>query len=502
MAGYSTNDNTLLNDAADLRRMMKFAGSYDAMRGGIEIEFHFQDMRKASTDEPSLASDDRVLELKRTLKNRKISMVDEMGGQMGEICTDAYPATELRHLMQEIRRTRSRIIEQALAMDLKPSPYAVLADYNRAAFNANMIRPVAGQPDRGARQRCMIGAWAAHLSPQACDWPVQNTAIHVNHGAKDLEHHYSCYRRNVFLMPVLLMLMENRPPFIAGEKQNAHLGLLARQALGERGLVPDIFFESRGAEDFISRFYTRILNRPMYAWLEGETYRSADAGRQTPPSFEDLKARGLNTTSNALQALSMDWPFQKLAKIRSSSGEILGERLETRDIDPGNHQPFTAALAVLLPAMSAECGAEIDALLASYGFDVENPGQSRDAFKEAVAAATHRGDRFLDIPYGVSSMAAFAKDYGHILQRHARIAGVEDYLAPLVHICETGRTDAKVLAERLKTYEDVLNFQKHYDPGIFRDPKLCLAQLDDRNMLFGNTQPRPQNGYGLRHQRP
>lgn len=497
MAGYSTNDNTLLNNAADLRRMMKFAGSYDALRGGIEIEFHFQDMRKATTNEPSLASDDRVLELKRTLRNRKISMVDEMGGQMGEICTDAYPATQLRQLMQEIRRTRTRIIDQALAMDLKPSPYAVLADYDRAAFNANMIRPVAGQPDRGARQRCMIDAWAAHLSLRACDWPVQNTAIHVNHGAKDLEHHYSCYRRNVFLMPVLLMLMENRPPFIAGEKQNAHLGLLARQALGERGLVPDLFFESRGAEDFIDRFYTRILNRPMYAWLEGDSYRSANASGQTPPSFEDLKARGLNSTSNALQALSMDWPFQKLAKIRSGSGEILGERLETRDIDPGNHQPFTAALAILLPAMNAQCGAEIDALLGAYGFDVENPAQSREAFNAAVEAATHRGDRFLGIRYGISTMADFAKEYGRILQRHARLAGVEDYLSPLVHICETGRSDAKVLAERLKTYGEVLDFQKNYNPDIFRDPKQCLAQLDDRGALFTKPGSGPQNQRGL-----
>jgi hypothetical protein len=302
-------------------------------------------------------------------------------------------------------------------------------------------------------------------------------------------------------MPVLLMLMENRPPFIAGEKEDRHLGLLARQTLGERGLVPDIFFESRDAEDFVNRLYTRILNRPMFTWLEGETYHSVNDSQQTPPSFEDLKARGLNTVSNALQALSMDWPFQKLAKIRSATGDIIGERLETRDIDPGNHQPFTAALAVLLPAMNPECAQEIDALLAAYGFDVANPAQSREAFNKAVSAAINRGDRFLDIPYGVSTMAAFAKEYGRILQRHARSAGVEDYLDPLIHICETGRTDAKVLAERLKSYDDVLSFQKHYNPDIFRNPKFCMAQLDDRNLLFGNWN-RPQSQHGLPQNRP
>lgn len=476
--------------------MMKFSGRAN-LRGGIEIEFHFQDLQKNGPGELSLASDARVLDLKQALKKRKITMTDEAGGQMGEICTTAYQLPDLRQLMQDIRQTRNRIFDTAQAMDLKPSPYAVLADYNRAAFNANMVGPLDGQPERGARHRGIVAGLAAHLPPQASAWPLQNTAVHISHGAKDLEHLYSCYRRNVFLMPVLLMLMENRPPFIAGEKQSRHMGLVARQALGERGLVPDIFFESRGAEDFVNRLYTRILNRPMYSWLEGDIYHSAKDNGQTPPTFEDLKTRGLNTASNALQALSMDWPFQKLAKIRTASGEILGERLETRDIDPGNHQPFTAALAVLLPAMSDKCGEEIDALLAAYGFDVENPAQSREAFNAAVAAATHRGDCFLDIPYGVSTMADFAKEYGRILQRHARLAGVEDYLSPLVHICETGRSDAKVLAERLTTYDDVLAFQKHYDADIFRDPKLCLAQLDDRGVLFTKPRTGPQNQRGL-----
>src|SRR5690606_29067936 len=137
------------------------------------------------------------------------------------------------------------IVHTAAQMGLKPSPYAVLADYNREGARANIIKPTQNDPGRGARLRSIMASWDVHLRASATDWPLQNTAIHVNHGARDLEHFYACYRRNAFLMPVLMMLMENRPPYISGKRVKTHQGIIARSVLGARGGIPDAFFRTR-----------------------------------------------------------------------------------------------------------------------------------------------------------------------------------------------------------------------------------------------------------------
>jgi len=483
MAGYSKDIQEKINTAQDLRDQMRFAGDQSAIKGGIEIEFHFQDQRN-HPEALTLASDARVRDLKRFLNRSAPVMVDEMGGQMGEIATEAYHLQDLPALMREITNTRRTIVDAALSMDLKPSPYAVLADYDHRTFLENIICPTPDHPQRGERQRAMLQGFACHLTEESVDYPIQNSAIHVSHGARDLQHYYECYRRNAVLMPFLMMVNENRPPFIAGQKQDTHQGIVARSALGQYGLVPPVIFQARDAEDFVSRYYDSLLSRPMLAYLDGDHFRAATERGVTPPSFKQLSDRGLNTLSNAFQAMSMDWPCLKLSKIRNAAGHILGDRLETRDIDPGGHQPYSAALSVLLPALDPGCGAAIDDLLAMHGFDLNHMSECHVPLTKAFVNANDRGNLFLDVEYGLGTMQDFARGYAQIIKYYAKKHDVLNAAKPLLHICETGETDAKILARDLKTYDAVLNFQRNYNPELLRGGPTCLSLLRDEMGLY------------------
>jgi hypothetical protein len=194
----------------------------------------------------------------------------------------------------------------------------------------------------------------------------------------------------------------------------------------------------------------------------------------------------------------MTWPSLKLAKIRDQTGKILGDRLETRDMDPGAHQPFSAALAVLLPAMDRDCGREVDDLLRIYNFNLQDMSGCRAPVMLAFARAASRGDDFMKIEYGSGTMLDFARDYGRIIKRYAEKYGLADYARPLVHICETGETDAMVLARRLKSYKSVLDFQRNYDAeSLFLAPvPSCLSLLEADGKLDIRTRSRPRQAVG------
>ena len=144
----------------------------------------------------------------------------------------------------------------------------------------------------------------------------------------------------------------------------------------------------------------------------------------------------------------------------------------------GNHQPQTAYLITAALAYDLEFAIGVDELLKAYGMDQkQNLTHTYNSVKEAYVAAENHNGAFFDIPYGTGRMNEFAKSFANLLEEIAERHDMIDELMPAITICRSGCTDSKVNRFLLGTYENVLAFQKNYDPHIFDDPNQFLIEL-------------------------
>ena len=456
-------------DAKTMRAAMQFSKA--APRIGVEVEFHMQDLKRGGAP----ASDERMRTLKRNMRNRGVEVDEEIAAHMVEVKTQAYEIDGIHKLMREIAHAQRVAVEEAAALGLKPAPTAAMAGLTPGRAVRNMIGPTPEDPQRGARPRAMLAALREQGQDGIVSYPLLNVSAQASVTAQSPEHLYDMARRHYMLLPFLMTVMHNRAPeFDAqGNKSDVHGGIAARRALGRRGLIPSAFTCSRNAEDFIQRTLDIAYERPMVAYIDAQgQFNAAAAGDNL--TMQSLRERGLATRANAQLSQSMDWSS---VKIKTVPGTDL-IRAEMRDMDMSATNATALAALNAVMNMDVEGGRAVDRLLAGYGY-AGGPScyadmLARDMKRVETNARTGLGTG-ADMRYGHGFMSRFAQDLMLTIAPHAKRLGLEEYLEPLRHACETGMTDAKMLDSILHTPQDVRRYQRDYDAGRLADTHRNLA---------------------------
>jgi hypothetical protein len=223
------------------------------------------------------------------------------------------------------------------------------------------------------------------------------------------------------------------------------------------------------------------MNNPLFVYYDQEgKLQRLPSGTWT--SFNQLRDKGLNTVTNYFFAESILWPDVKVAALKNDKGEVYNHRFEARMLGVGMHQHQTALLIVAGLAFRPDFELATDLLLKSYGFDKNDPDQSKIYLDQAYKDAREHNGRFMNIPFGTGNMRDFATQFADILERTYMAESFDDELEPILSICRTGCTDAKVNRLLFPTIEEIQSHQKSYDPRIFDNPNQCAHMVFEQEI--------------------
>ncbi|MFP4313923.1 MAG: hypothetical protein ACLFR0_06325, partial [Alphaproteobacteria bacterium] len=133
----------------------------------------------------------------------------------------------------------------------------------------------------------------------------------------------------------------------------------------------------------------------------------------------------------------------------------------------------------------------------SYGFDAAKHDDNGFALlQDSLNSAYYRGNEafhgtteYMNIRYGNGNMKKFAQQFFDIIEDFYKDYDARygtkmvEALEPMRYIVQTGRTDAQVAAELIKSPEDNLPFIQEFDPSWFLRPTECLGTLHEKGEL-------------------
>ena len=298
---------------------------------------------------------------------------------------------------------------------------------------------------------------------------------------KDPDHLLRNARRLYFLAPFLFMLTDNTSGFDQGRAFSGHAGMMHRASLKERGGISSYVFTARNGEDFIRKHIDAVMNNKLFMYYD-EHGKLTRVPSGTWESFNALRARGLNTASNYFLAQSVLWPDVKIAALKDADGNVNGHRYEARMFGVGIHQHQTALLITSELAFNESFAADVDALLAEYGFDTMDLRSTQKTLENSYRAAREHNGKFFDIAYGTGSMAAFAKSFADLIERAFAGKGFDEELDPFLSICRSGCTDGKVNRILFPTFEETMRHQKNFNPALFDNPNACAHMVFEKEL--------------------
>lgn len=304
---------------------------------------------------------------------------------------------------------------------------------------------------------------------------------------RDPEHMYNILKVANYLSPVLSIIGEETTGFSGNNPQAQHSPPRMKycHALGVYGSMSQAFLASHDADSYLDGHLNHLANLPLINYFDenGDVYATDPTNM---PTWNDLRARGLNTGSNMDFAEGGTyWPDVKLCNIRDHLERPIGKRIEIRMVDRGF---WMVALSKMI--QEPEGNRQLRDLLADYGFDDRPDQGAGHSLVMAYNAALHRGHKFLDIPYGKAegnaaprTMADFAKDLSDVVGKYFAGTQFESRLSGFHHICQTGRTNAKVLQELYPTLEDAKKYLMEAPDEILQNMDLCLDQFREKGVM-------------------
>ncbi|GEM_PF-3560877 len=288
------------------------------------------------------------------------------------------------------------------------------------------------------RSEAFIAAFRARNLDGYCQNFFLNNAVQVSISYKDPEHLYRNVRRLAFLTSPLSTAHDNSSGYIEGKRDPLQTGLRLRESLaqGGRGGAPDFFFTSKNGEDFIRNYFLWAFNTKLIARCDanGENLQAVAPGDEL--SFQELIERGggLNHQTNFELAFGMLWPHVKLGYIRGVNGKVTGVRYEARSCDAGGWRNASFPLVVAALAFDEKFGRNVDALLAEYGFSVNDAADSVDLYRDSINAALHYEDRF-----GTGACTEFLSRFGALVGKaFADIPDSQRHLKPFLKVSADG----------------------------------------------------------------
>ncbi len=469
MSEVNASDTRLINAPEDIFETYKGAGE-NAMTG-VEVELAFFD--PAAPDLTPM-----TIPQNKVVKNATNSQCgadwarNEPTSETLEIGSAPNSADNLRAIMADTQAKIKCLSDKAANIGLKRSYFQMLPDKSAADLLKNVMDIERYQAFFGPPRDDMQGI-AAYFS--VC----KSNQISVSYRSHD--HMLENVRRLYTLAPFLFMTTDNTAPFDQGKGFKGHAGMHHRAALGSRGGFYPYLFTAKTGEDYIASHIEHVMNNPLFVYYD-ESGKLIRLPSGTWTSFNALRKQGLNTATNYYFSESVLWPDVKIAALKNSSGEVNNHRYEARMLGVGLHQHQTALLVIAALAFDEAFAFGVDTLLNEFGL-TQNSGTALKPHLEAAykAAREHNG-KFMDITYGTGSMREFGQKFADLLEASSLMQSYQDELTPFLYICRTGCTDSKVNALLFDTLPKAIDFQRLYEPEIFKNASLSAGMLFEKEI--------------------
>ncbi len=384
-----------------------------------------------------------------------------------EVSSIARPFTDIFSVIDDISRKTAHVVRLATAQGLKRSFFEHAPQTSTDDLLKNITDVERFQVFFAPPRADMIGI---------ARYFTGSKSLQVSVSYESADHLLRNMRRLSFLTPFLFLLCENTCRFRENSPQalTVHAGMDYRTALGPLGGIPDYVFTAQTGAEMIEQHIESVFDAPLFTHFD-RTGAQIRLPERKWTTFRKLTADGLNTEKNYYLAQSILWRDIAIRPIRDEqTGAVTGHRYETRMFGNGMHQHQTATMLVGGLAFLPAYAADVDALLKEFGFDMDRPAESRALLKKSYESALHRDKKFFDISYGTGVMADFARRFGEITAHaYAAVEGALPRLPPLLHICQTGRSDSFVNAALFSSLPEILCFQKEYDAKLMENPALC-----------------------------
>ena len=473
MSEVNTSDHAEIKDKNDVFAL--YTGAGDQAKAGMEVELAF-----FNPDDPGYA----VMSLcqNRVLKNSAMAAMpgedwvhNEPTSELLEVASKADVFSGIRSVLDDANMKVKILSDKALGLGLKRSYFQELPDKTAADLLSRIVDV--------ERYQVMYAPYRADMK-ECVEYFAVCKSNQVSVGYKNMDHLLENVRRLYILAPFLFLLTDNSTGFSEGKPFNGHAGMYLRHRglLQGRGGVPPYVFTAQSGEEFVACHIDHVMNNPLFMYYDLDGVLHGVPSGDWGVTFNTLRERGLNTTTNYYQAQSILWPDVKIATLKDDQGVVNGHRYEARMFGVGVHQHQTAFILTSALAFHEQFASSVDALLERFGFGCD----AQDTYDRVLQAYAHARDHdgaFFDIPYGTGAMTDFAKDFADLVEVMSEDTGLEREIQPILTICRTGYTDAKVNRLLFPALSDVMDFQKTYDPRIFDRPDLCARDIFDKEIV-------------------
>ncbi len=471
MSEVNSNDLTEIKRAEDIFDL--YAGSGDQAKSGIEVELAFFDPKDDKLAVMSLCQN-------RVLKNCAAAVIsdddwlhNEPTSELLEVASKADSFDNAKKVLDDANRKIKILCDKAEGLGLKRSYFQELPERSAEDLLSRIVDveryKVMYAPYREDMKKC-VEYFAVCKSNQVSVSPY------------NMDHMLENVRRLYILAPFLFLLTDNSAAFTGGIKYKGHAGMQMRHdgLLEGRGGVMPYAFSAQSGEEFISNHIDHVFNNPLFMYYDLEGRLNRVPSGDWSVTFNSLKKRGLNISSNYYLAQSLLWPDIKIAALKRDDGAVYGHRYEARMFGVGIHQHQTAFIITTMLAFHEEFASSVDLLLEEYGFSSSQ--QCYELVMSSYKAARKHNGKFFNIAYGNRKMADFAKNFADLLEKVIDETPFEKQAQPLLNICRTGCTDAKVNRALYPDMSAILNHQRKYDNRIFDDPNKCARQLFEKEI--------------------
>lgn len=474
MSEVNASDLTEINEASDVFDL--YAGAGKNAQAGIEVELTF-----INPEDPDLSV--MSLSQNRVLKNSAVAAMpdsdwvhNEPTSELLEVASIAAPFSDARFVLDDVNNKIKILCDKAEGIGLKRSYFQELPERSAEDLLTRIMDV--------ERYKIMYAPYREDMTECVRYFAICKSN-QVSISPYNMDHMLENIRRLYTLAPFLFLLTDNSVGFSEGKKFKDHAAMTLRHKGldGWQGGMPDFVFQARSGEEFIASHIDHIMNHPLFMYYDREGNLNRVPSGDKSVTFNSLKSRGLNISSNYFLAQSIFWPDVKIATLKDSSGDVTGHRYEGRMFGVGMHQHQSAFIIMSALAFNDNFARGVDDLLMRYGFDNNDLAGSHDLVKKSYKTAREHGGNFFNIAYGTGIMAEFAKEFADLIEAAADDMGLDDEIQPLLTICRTGCTDGKINRILFPTLQDSLEFQKTYDRHIFDNPNMCARTLFEKELI-------------------
>ena len=468
MSDVRADDLTEINNKEDVFDL--YAGAGDQAKAGIEVEMSFINPESPDLDVMSLCQNKIVKNAAMAAHEKGDWVHNEPTSELLEVASIADDFSNMRRVLDDTNEKIQVLTQKAADIGLKRSYFQELPERTADDLLTRIVDV--------ERYKVMYAPYREDMA-KCVQYFVVCKSNQVSVSPYNMDHMLENIRRTYLLAPFLFMITDNSVGFSEGKPFAGHAAMhLRHQGLlqGRGGVLPYVFTAQSG-EEFVSNHIDHVMNNPLFMYYDREGKLTGVPSGDWSVTFNSLRERGLNIASNYYLAQSIVWPDVKVATLKDDEGVVTGHRYEARMFGVGAHQHQTAFIIISALAFHPHFAQRVDELLLSYGFDGDDLQSSHALLLDSYKAAREHNGKFLNIAYGLGSMAEFAKEFADLIEDVAAEIDMIDEIEPLLTICRTGCTDGKVNRILSPTLEEAIEFQRKYDLEIFNNPNSCARTI-------------------------